>query len=302
MYKKSKIVLGALVASVLLIGSLTLPVRAAPSPPSIVFASNREGNLEIYAGTRDGSNIRRLTTNTTDDKEPAASPDGTRIVFAATDDENDTEAALFLLNLGTNQQTQLTSSNKIDYRNPAWSPDGTQIAFTSIDTQTTFESCITIMTIKTRQTREVTCSPTLLLSPDWSPDGSTLLFYEFNRRTGGKIYTIDTYPGATQQFIRNGSSATFSPQGDYIAFSGRDTTFTDQIFVAKADGSSTHQITTGSEIKTVADWADDDFITYAEFAGEALQVKSIRRDGTGGLALPHKGTSFELTGKGLLPL
>jgi len=301
MYKKSKIVLGALMAGVLLIGSLA-PVQAAISPSLIVFASNREGNLEIYAGTRDGSNIRRLTTNTTDDKEPAASPDGTQIVFASTDDENDTEAALTLLDLGTNQQTQLTSSNKIDYRNPAWSPDGTQIAFTSIDTQTTYESCINIMTIKTKQTREVICSPTLFLSPDWSPDGRTLLFYEFSRRTGGKIYTIGVQPGATPQFIRHGSSATFSPQGDYIAFSGYDTTFTDQIFVAKADGSSAHQITTGSEIKTVADWADDDFITYAEFAGEALQVKSIKKDGTGTVTLPHKGSSFELTGKGLLPL
>ncbi len=295
-----KIILGVVLASVLAIESLTIPVHAATASPSIVFTSNRDGNLEIYAGTRDGSNVRRLTTNITDDKEPAASPDGTRIVFASTDDENDTEAMLNLLDLRTNQLTQLSSSNKIDYRFPVWSPDGTKIAFTSIDTLTTYETCINIMNINTKQTWKVVCSTTPLLSPDWSPDGTQLIYDEFNRRTGGKIYTIGVQPGAIPQFIRNGSSATFSRQGDYIAFSGYDTTFTEQIFVAKADGSSARQITTGSAIKTVTDWADDDFITYSEFTGEALQVKSMQPNGTGGLVIPHKGASFELPGKGLI--
>lgn len=300
MYKK--LTLGALIVSALVLETFTVPAQATNLPPSVVFASNRDGRLAIYTSTRDGSNTRRLTHNTTEDKEPTVSPDSTQIVFATTEDDNDWEATLTLLDLQTNQQTQLTSSNKIDYRMPVWSPDGQQIAFTSIDTQTSYESCINVMTVKTKVARKVTCASVPLLSPDWSPDGTKLVFDEFNRQTGGKIYTIGIQPGAPKQFITDGSSAAFSPEGDYIAFSGYDTAFDTQIFIAKADGSSVQQITTGSEIKTVTDWADDQFITYAAFGPETggIQVKSIKPDGGPVLAIPHKGGSFELPGKGLL--
>ncbi|HVI69333.1 MAG TPA: hypothetical protein VM581_02645 [Magnetospirillaceae bacterium] len=301
MYKKIKITLGVFTAGIMLSGSVALPTQAAGSQ-SIVFASNRDGNLEIYASERDGNNVRRLTNSTNDDKEPAASPDGKRVVFASTDDPDDFEEALVLLDMRTQQQTQLTSSNKHDYRNPVWSPDGTKIAFTSISTEGPYESCINVMVVQTKQLQKVICAGVWLGNPDWSPDGTKLLYSEFYRPTGGKMYSVQAQTGADKQFIGNGSAAVFSPKGDQIAFSAYDADYISQIFVAKVDGSMARQITTGAEIKTVADWAQDGYITYSGIVlGETpLQVRSIKSDGTGVIALPPKGTSFDLPGNGLL--
>jgi hypothetical protein len=54
----------------------------SPKGDRIVFVSNEAGNDEIYTMNPDGTERRRLTTNTWEwDKHPSWSPDGTQIVF-----------------------------------------------------------------------------------------------------------------------------------------------------------------------------------------------------------------------------
>lgn len=47
----------------------------------IAFASNRDGNYEIYVMDADGTNLIQLTDNQYNDTQPSWSPDGTQIVF-----------------------------------------------------------------------------------------------------------------------------------------------------------------------------------------------------------------------------
>ena len=47
----------------------------------IAFASDRDGNYEIYVMNPDGTNATRLTNNTAIDDFPDISPDGSKITF-----------------------------------------------------------------------------------------------------------------------------------------------------------------------------------------------------------------------------
>jgi Tol biopolymer transport system component len=63
----------------------TAPATApAPAPSSagvIVFASDRDGDSELYRINPDGSGLTQLTDNAFKDTSPAWSPDCTRIAF-----------------------------------------------------------------------------------------------------------------------------------------------------------------------------------------------------------------------------
>ncbi|TML74825.1 MAG: hypothetical protein E6G13_00100, partial [Actinobacteria bacterium] len=56
---------------------------ATSTAGTIVFTSTRDGNEEIYAASADGSNQRNLTQNASADRQPALSPDVTRVAFVS---------------------------------------------------------------------------------------------------------------------------------------------------------------------------------------------------------------------------
>jgi Tol biopolymer transport system component len=55
----------------------------SPDGEKIAFASNRDGNLEIYVMDADGSDVTRLTDDDADDIDPSWSPDGEKIAFVS---------------------------------------------------------------------------------------------------------------------------------------------------------------------------------------------------------------------------
>src|SRR5262249_24615400 len=55
----------------------------SPDGSKIAFASNRDGNQEIYVMNIDGTNVTRLTNNPAVDGQPSWSPDGTKIAFTS---------------------------------------------------------------------------------------------------------------------------------------------------------------------------------------------------------------------------
>ena len=85
----------------------------------IVFASERDGQTQIYEMDSDGSNVRRLTVNSWEDTYPAYSADGSRIVFMS-DRTESTE--LYIMNADGTNQVRLTQGNYHEGQ-PAWRPD-----------------------------------------------------------------------------------------------------------------------------------------------------------------------------------
>ena len=101
-----------------------------PDPPGkIAFASDRDGNFEIYVMNPDGGGLTRLTEDAAEDTQPTWSPDGTRIAFVSNRDGN---REIYVIGADGSGLTRLTNNTAEDIE-PAWSPSLTnqQIAFVS---------------------------------------------------------------------------------------------------------------------------------------------------------------------------
>ncbi|MEL7236513.1 MAG: translocation protein TolB, partial [Chloroflexota bacterium] len=92
----------------------------------IAFASNRDGNYEIYTMASDGSDVQRLTFNEGGDFDPDWSPDGTKIAFSS---QQDIVSDIIIMDSDGSNQINLTNNPDGGDLYPSWSPDGTKIAF-----------------------------------------------------------------------------------------------------------------------------------------------------------------------------
>ena len=104
-----------ILASVVVLG-LALLMVAVDAPAQITFASNRDGNTEIYVMDADGGNQQRLTNNPFKDWDPSWSPDGKRIAFASNRDGN---AEIYVMDADGGNQRNLTNNPRHD-TDPVW--------------------------------------------------------------------------------------------------------------------------------------------------------------------------------------
>ena len=93
----------------------------------IVFASNSDGDSDIYSMDVNGDNLLQLTNHPATDWFPACSPDGRRIAFIS---ERGLTSDLYVMDSDGSNAIRLTQDNLFEAR-PSWSPDGTKIAFVS---------------------------------------------------------------------------------------------------------------------------------------------------------------------------
>jgi hypothetical protein len=93
----------------------------------IVFATNRDGNFELYVVDADGGNPQRLTSTAVNESEPVWAPDGSQIVYQS---DSGGTVQIWRMNADGSGQRQLTDGAA--NLEPAVSPNGATIAFTSI--------------------------------------------------------------------------------------------------------------------------------------------------------------------------
>lgn len=83
----------------------------------LAFASNRDGNYEIYVTHADGSSPARLTNNAATDAQPAWSPDGTKIAFAS---NRDGDFEIYIMDADGSHPMRLTNTAAV---HPGAAPD-----------------------------------------------------------------------------------------------------------------------------------------------------------------------------------
>lgn len=148
---------------------------------SVVEKLRSEGVLVL--DMRDGSTVHlfayhplylpltRLTNNPWDEINPAFSPDGTRLAYAA---RQNGYWDLYMLELATGRQARLTDTPEYEAA-PVWSPDGQWIAYERYNGRS-LDIYILPVDQPGSEPIQLTDDPGIDRSPAWSPQGRAIAF------------------------------------------------------------------------------------------------------------------------------
>lgn len=179
-------------------------------PPNgpIAFASDRDGDYEIYTIDTRGLNLRQLTDNSSRDVRPQWSPDASRIAFLSDrNTANADQTEVFVMNADGSSVTPLI----IVATSLLWSPDGKRIAVGS-------QQGVKVVEVDQPGVSYDISRSNLGFS--WSPDGTKIAFAEDIGYNAEIFYS--NYDGTGRIRLTDHPAGDFSPSwspdGTQIAF------------------------------------------------------------------------------------
>lgn len=245
--------------------SFDVACEASPSG-RLVYATNRDGNREVYTVRVDGSDRQRITNHSATDGNPAWSQDGSEIVFYS---DRNGSSGIYRVNAdGSN--VRLITDQASGTTSPTWAPDGSRIAFQTANGEiATIQPDGSDLTVVFNSGEDPSWSPNsekLAFSsggeiwtgsrdgssstntgvtgvqPRWSPDSSRIAFW------GNGVETMDP-DGSNVTQVTSGRHPTWSPDGNWIAFAdGGD------LFLIRPDGSDRRQVTDDQHSQGGVSW------------------------------------------------
>ncbi|HEX6717049.1 MAG TPA: protein kinase [Pyrinomonadaceae bacterium] len=191
----------------------------SPDGKSIVYASRASGNWDIYfQRIGDGNSINLTKDSSTDDTQPAFSPDGDRVAFRSERDGG----GIYAMNANGESPVRICDFGY----SPAWSPDGGQIVvgtekIPQPSTRPT-KSQLWMIDFKSGQRQRI--SEGDALQPTFSPHQKRIAYWSRPDRYGQRehIWTIPA-GGGDAIAVTDGSftelNPVWSPDGMYLYFS-----------------------------------------------------------------------------------
>lgn len=145
------------------------------SVEQVLFTGIKNDNTDIYIMNADGTNLRRVTSDTTAEKEAAFSPDNKRIVYvrapgvrSLVGDENELRTAY----TDGSKSTLIVKMNA-SVSHPRFSPDGTKIVFSAFVSDKDFTEIFVVNADGTGLKR-LTYNAGDDDMPTWSPNGQSI--------------------------------------------------------------------------------------------------------------------------------
>jgi Tol biopolymer transport system component len=307
----------------------SIPVTSESTPARdgrIAFASDRDGNWEIYVMNADGSGQRNLTANPSKDRAPAWSPDFQRIAFSSDRSKAASVSAvlshpnrrseigtgglipggfatslprgenweIYLMHADGSGQINLTNNSATD-EYPAWSPDGKRIAFVS--NRDLLED-IYVMNADGSNVTRLTENDWGDGGPTWSPDG-TRIAYASEHVRGEAGWDWDLYvmnadgSGMTRLLKRPGLDLfpAWSPDGNRIAFTCKSDSELG-VCVINADGTGWRRLSDDVASDQHPSWSSDGrYIVFSSARTGNWEIYVMNPDGSGQVRLTTSDAS-----------
>ncbi len=193
--------------------------RWSPDGSTVAYASNPEGNYDIYLLPIEGGSPSRVTSSAADERDPAWLPDGQRLLFAVEEKKGlSRQSDLWLLDLRTGSKEKLIP----DFRGTNFladaSPRAPLIAFTG---RRLMGWDVFLFDMEKRMTRELVQGGKSC-RPRFSPDGQSLVYVSSVADGKGDIWVM-AWDGSGQRRLTERNETydyfpSWSPDGRQVVF------------------------------------------------------------------------------------
>jgi Tol biopolymer transport system component len=268
------------------------PTAALTSAPelgaTLVFTKLSESQdqdetvvAEIYIMNADGSDQRRITTNTHFDIGANLSPDGKTVAFHQTVAGSDCPCTIQLVDVDDASTERTLTSGMW----PSWSPNGKKILFNAPGVGGVGD--IWVINVDGTGLTNLTQTPSGEARPAWSPSGQQIAF-QSNRSGNADIWVMDADGSNAVRLTSHPTpdqAPDWSPDGRKLVFqSNRDDPRGD-IYVMNSDGTDVTRLTFSGGRDIDPAWSPDGreivFDSDRDFVVEQIrQVFVMNADGS----------------------
>lgn len=270
---------------------LRLTGRLGVAHSKIAFANNGTGRKEIYMADYDGETLTRLTSDNSINLLPRWSQDASRIYYTTYRWGN---PDMFEIDLKAGKIRPFTTYQGLNIPG-GFSPDGLTMVMTLSRGE---DPNIYTLNVVTKEMKKLLKGHGVSSSPTWSPDGKQVAFVS-DRSGNPQVYVLDLGTGKTRRLSRLNwcDSPSWSPSGEWLVFSGRETSKERlNIFITDLTGSQIRRLTDKAGDNEDPSWSPDGrFIAFTSTRRGKRSIFIMDADGSA----PHQLT--EITGASFTP-
>jgi Tol biopolymer transport system component len=220
---------------------------------SIVFSGRSDGTDSLFEMTASGGQASKLSAGGAEERSPVYSPDGSKIVFAATSEDG--VSGIYVRSAsGGSARAVVEGDGYYDY--PAFSPDGSKIAYAHA-TGPTGNWDLFVIDANGKHDTQLTTDPAQDWGASWSPDGARLAFTS-DRDGSSDIWIVDLASGTERNVVSSEAhdeQPAWSPDGTKIAFTSDRELERWQIFV--------HDVAAGTDSIVIRSDSMDRYPTWS---------------------------------------